>query len=641
MQGDFSRWTFNPDNHFTRVLMQQGRVQLDADWNEQVAILLHTIRQMVSDMMGPHGTWDKDAFKVNDNATALEKGKYYVGGWLIEATQSNELDRKDFSGHTLVYLDVWERHLTYLEADEANKPGLREVALKGADTTTRAKIAWQIRTNPISFPVIESNKTSLVLLKEKQQRYAALRQALPTPFGWPDSFDQFTTLVTQLNKVVNAFDKNAAGADDTTKQLPPSPAATGVYQKTVIDPIIVVIKALQALNPDNESATIAALRTELNRVIDAFDKNANGIDDTNKQIPTSPAAIEVYPKTVIDPIITVIKALQGLSPLNNGTSADEIITRLIKEHQLKQLEQEIKDDKIQIETNINTTFNQLDTAGQLNAQTGDASSSTETDSCTIPPDAAYTGPENQLYRVEIHQGGDKDAATFKWSRENGTVIFLVDPKSITISENTVTLIVENLGRDTEASLAPDNWVELTNDDLAQKLIPGLMFQIESIDPVTGLVKLRKGTLPAEPKLPDKNAGHPILRRWDHKSDPTKNGEDMISGAMKVVEDSGDVNGWFTLENGIQIQFQKPVSGSNNYRTGDYWLIPARTATRDIEWPKKDDGDPKAIPPHGIQHYYAPLAIIDAEGGVIDCRRVFEQLGKPVLPEPVTPSEQGQ
>ena len=37
-RGDFSRDTFDPSKHFLRVLMQQGRVSLDADWNEQTDI---------------------------------------------------------------------------------------------------------------------------------------------------------------------------------------------------------------------------------------------------------------------------------------------------------------------------------------------------------------------------------------------------------------------------------------------------------------------------------------------------------------------------------------------------------------------------------------------------------------------------
>ena len=36
MKGDFSRLTFDPTKHFSGVRMQQGRVQLDADWNEQL-----------------------------------------------------------------------------------------------------------------------------------------------------------------------------------------------------------------------------------------------------------------------------------------------------------------------------------------------------------------------------------------------------------------------------------------------------------------------------------------------------------------------------------------------------------------------------------------------------------------------------
>ena len=38
MKGDFSRNTFHQQHHFARVLMQQGRVLIDADWNEQTSI---------------------------------------------------------------------------------------------------------------------------------------------------------------------------------------------------------------------------------------------------------------------------------------------------------------------------------------------------------------------------------------------------------------------------------------------------------------------------------------------------------------------------------------------------------------------------------------------------------------------------
>ena len=38
MRGDFSRVSFRPENHFSGVLLQQGRVQLDAEFNEHVDI---------------------------------------------------------------------------------------------------------------------------------------------------------------------------------------------------------------------------------------------------------------------------------------------------------------------------------------------------------------------------------------------------------------------------------------------------------------------------------------------------------------------------------------------------------------------------------------------------------------------------
>ncbi len=41
MKGDISRQTFDPTKHYSQVVMQQGRVQLDADWNEQQSILQH------------------------------------------------------------------------------------------------------------------------------------------------------------------------------------------------------------------------------------------------------------------------------------------------------------------------------------------------------------------------------------------------------------------------------------------------------------------------------------------------------------------------------------------------------------------------------------------------------------------------
>ena len=39
MKADLTRSTDRPDQHFRAVRLQQGRVQLDAEWNEQQEIL--------------------------------------------------------------------------------------------------------------------------------------------------------------------------------------------------------------------------------------------------------------------------------------------------------------------------------------------------------------------------------------------------------------------------------------------------------------------------------------------------------------------------------------------------------------------------------------------------------------------------
>jgi len=75
-------------------------------------------------------------------------GHYYVDGILVEndAPQllSKQPDLPDWTppstGTYSAYLDVWERHLTAVERE-----GLREVALGGPDTTTRARTVWQVR----------------------------------------------------------------------------------------------------------------------------------------------------------------------------------------------------------------------------------------------------------------------------------------------------------------------------------------------------------------------------------------------------------------------------------------------------------------------------------------------------------------
>jgi hypothetical protein len=80
-----------------------------------------------------------------------------------------------------------------------------------------------------------------------------------------------------------------------------------------------------------------------------------------------------------------------------------------------------------------------------------------------------------------------------------------------------------------------------------------------------------------------------------------------------------------LEGGIQVRFSDGL-----YHAGDYWLIPARTITGEIEWPPFDvpNTDPIPQPPVGIHHHFCRLALLDVQGGVLslsDCRPLFPPL----------------
>lgn len=110
------------------------------------------------------------------------------------------------------------------------------------------------------------------------------------------------------------------------------------------------------------------------------------------------------------------------------------------------------------------------------------------------------------------------------------------------------------------------------------------------------------TLPAR----SGDSKHPKVRRWDH----------FATDAISLADDNAlpiqESPVWIDLEDGVQIQF----SSGGEYRTGDYWLIPARVATGNIEWPQDGDLNPQPLPPHGVEHHYAPLGFVEFSGGAV-------------------------
>lgn len=418
MKGDFSRDTFDATKHFSRVLMQQGRVQLDADWNEQTSILLHYLRTLAKDILGPHAgpADDKEGgFKIelDGNDLKISKGHYYVDGILCENDSDNLIftNQKNYPGakmpenpgansNYLVYLDVWERHITALEDDS-----IREKALGGADTATRAEVVWQVKISDSEIHSCES-----------------------------------------ANKFLS---KNEKG-----------------------------------------------------KLIVSIDQ----------------------------------------SPL-------------------------------------------------------------EKNPCSLPPESKYRGLENHLYRVEIHQGGSAGTATFKWSRENGSV---------------VTSDVKRLDKRVKVSnsqiFSEGDWVELISNEQELRREPGVLVKVKSIDNDDLLFEV---PVDAPSGLPDdeKESWPKKARRWNHKEIKEFS---VDENGIKIVTEQD-----IPLENGVQVKFE-----GGSYTSGDYWLIPARVDTG-IEWPKVQADTPLPLEPHGVTHHYAPLAILtkDAQSWTVnnDCRQCIKSV----------------
>ncbi|MEW6495534.1 MAG: DUF6519 domain-containing protein, partial [Cyanobacteriota bacterium] len=108
MKGDFTRSTFQPNKHYTSVRMQQGRLQLDSDWNEQVDIEAYLRHAQAVDMIGadsgvPTSEGDseepyRDSFKISvtpdGSDLAITPGRLYVSGTLCELETGTQFTAK-------------------------------------------------------------------------------------------------------------------------------------------------------------------------------------------------------------------------------------------------------------------------------------------------------------------------------------------------------------------------------------------------------------------------------------------------------------------------------------------------------------------------------------------------------------------
>jgi hypothetical protein len=515
MKADLSRHTFDPARHYSSVRLQQGRVQLDADFNEQADIVEHRTESEALDVIGRcGGPLHGAGFAITIDLTLpngdfrIGAGGYYVDGILCENEQSvrytAQPDRRGVTpvgvstaGFHVVYLDVWQRHVTALD-----DPRLRETALGGPDTATRAHTTWQVRTVPAGAGPVDCGTTVAAYTAATAASTGALR----------------------------------------ARAVPAAPTS---------GPCIVPAAA------DYQGLENQLYRVEVHDGGAPYDLAAGGNDAAINGLPTPEQVVYAGGTWNVGDAVEVFRSAANSDPM----------------------------------------------VGYLAYVTAnDAATKTLTLNAVLP--ALSLTEQPRIRHV---------AATYKWSRDNGSVAALV--KTVAGAD----VVVDHLEPDDVRSFAPGQWVELSDDARELEGVPGQLAQIAAISVATNTITLRAApTFPGNVAVADA-ARHLKIRRWDG------------AGAVKVGA-SAPSEGYAALEDGVEVRLDP-----GTYRTGDFWLIAARTATADalsgrIEWPAAGGG-PAALPAFGITHHYCRIAILESDGTTVkahDCRPLFPPLTDPAL-----------
>ncbi len=162
MSSDRARLSYDKKQQYRSVVMQQGRVTVEADWNEAQDIVNAAIREETLDIIGPSGTPD-DGYRVIETGKlpnpafdfSVGAGTLYVGGvrsyldapvqysqqqeWLDHSSDPEWVDLPTQAVSEFIYLSLREQEVSAVE-DSA----LLEVALGGPDTAARTRLIQHI-----------------------------------------------------------------------------------------------------------------------------------------------------------------------------------------------------------------------------------------------------------------------------------------------------------------------------------------------------------------------------------------------------------------------------------------------------------------------------------------------------------------
>lgn len=157
MKTQISKNSFDVTKKYTGVYMQQGRMILDSDWNEQVDITKDAIDNSLIDLIGNGIPQERGiSLGVESNTLCVKPGTVYISGKRI--TLDEALDLRDQS----TLLDDSEYEFILETSEESitstDEESLKDSALYGADTCTRTQRILSFYASPVKAESVNLEK---------------------------------------------------------------------------------------------------------------------------------------------------------------------------------------------------------------------------------------------------------------------------------------------------------------------------------------------------------------------------------------------------------------------------------------------------------------------------------------------------
>ncbi|MBD2080942.1 DUF6519 domain-containing protein [Leptolyngbya sp. FACHB-17] len=605
MKGDFTRLTFRRDKHYTSVRMQQGRLQLDSDWNEQADIQAHLYRTQVLDLIGaasgaPTSENDqrektdkayKESFKISVTSDGkdliIAPGRFYVNGTLcqLEATPI-QYSLSPSSPSERVKVD------SLMVDGRKFEEGQWVKVQDGTILQIQPEINPQTLELPLSAKISQKGQLTRIVTYKTQVDYPEpeFKDAIKEPI--PDGLYLVYLDVWQRHVTV----VEDPGLREVALNIPDTTTRTQTVWQVKLRKFDRSLIQDCSLSKEEETALLKSF----NALIEGF----------SDRLKTFKATIVGKLPDKTDQIDTLTTEMESatLDSINNLTQQFTQLITSLSETEKTELTQEfqqilelLKADPKTYNANIQALIQRIkkqflgkDSRRQVSMNA--CAKLCPASGGTTSSDSGYRRLENQLYRVEIHDPGkvgedpSSQKATFKWSRNNGSIVSLIEDNDR--FEKGI-IVIRKSAQDAWAAAKSGQWIEILNEERELKGQPG---QLARLNRVSG----NKIEFDVASLVGDAIPNSTKVRLWDH----------MTKDATILTRSE-----WAELEAGIKVKFYP----DSNYKTGDYWVIPARAATNDIEWANDQTEDLNKRQPLpqaalGIEHDYALLAVVAAADG---------------------------